>query len=131
VPTGGVVAIRVRRVRRQIGYDGVFLSFERAERPEQRGEIRQRAAAPTAPITARDALRLLWEADRYPIRGNEDRRAAAALEKEARIRATTALTSPDDPAEFTQWLKMLLDESLPDADREAVMAALYDFFDPE
>src|SRR5271157_527204 len=36
VPTGRVVAIRGRRVRRRIGYDGMFLSFERADRPEQR-----------------------------------------------------------------------------------------------
>lgn len=81
VPTGRVVAIRGKRVRRRIGRDGFFLSFERAgrpERPEQPSKTKQRAAAP---ITAREALRLLWEADRYPIRGNEDLRPALALEK--------------------------------------------------
>jgi hypothetical protein len=81
-----------------------------------------RAAAPAAPITARETLRLIWEAERYPIRGNEDWREAAALEKEARVRAATALTSPDDPPEFKQWLTELLDQSLPEAGREAVMA---------
>jgi len=133
VPTGRVVAIRGRRVRRQIGYDGVFLSFERAgpDRPEQRRKARQRAAAPTAPITAREALRLIWEAERYPIRGNEDWRTAAALAKEALARAAKATASPDDPPEFGLWLAALQDQSLPDSDREAVMAALYDLFDPE
>jgi hypothetical protein len=37
-----------------------------------------RAAAPTAPVTVREALRLIWLADKYPIRGNEDWRVAAS-----------------------------------------------------
>ena len=132
VPTGRVVAIRGKRVRRQIGYDGIFLSFERAEpdRPE-RPRTKQSAAAPAAPITVREALRLIWEAERYPIRGNEDWREAAALEKEARARAATARALPDDPPEFIGWLTALRDESLPAADREAAMSALYDLFDSE
>jgi len=85
----------------------------------------------SSPVTVREALRLFWEADSYPIRGNEDWRASAALEQEARIRAASAKSSPDDPPEFAGWLAALQDQSLPDADREAVMAALYDLFDPE
>jgi hypothetical protein len=133
VPTGRVVAIRGKRVRRRIGYDGIFLSFERARpaRPERRPRTKQRAAAPAAPITVREALRLIWEAERYPIRGNEDWREAAALEKEARARAATAKASPGDPPEFIGLLTALQDESLPAADREAAMSALYDLFDPE
>lgn len=34
----------------------------------------------TPPLTMRDALRGVWEAARYPIRGNEDWRAAAAMD---------------------------------------------------
>ncbi len=133
VPTGRVVAIRGARVRRRIGYDGVFLSFERAapDRPQHRRNANRRAATPAAPITAREALRLVWEAERYPIRGNEDWRTAAALTREALAQAATAMASPDDPPEFAGWLAALQDQSLPDADREAVMAALYDLFDPE
>jgi hypothetical protein len=91
VPTGRVVAIRGRRVRRQIGYDGVFLGFERAgpEREERRPKANRRTGAP---VTVREALRLFWEADSYPIRGNEDWRTSAALEQEARIRAATIIT---------------------------------------
>jgi len=76
-------------------------------------------------------LRLLREADRYPIRGNEDWRASAALQKEARARAATATASPDDPPEFIDWLTVLRDPSSPESDREAAMSALYDLFDPE
>jgi hypothetical protein len=42
-----------------------------------------------------------------------------------------AVSAPDDPPEFGHWLVALQDHSLPDSDREAVMAALYDLFDPE
>jgi len=131
VPTGRVVAIRGKRVRRRIGHGGFFLSFERAgrpDRPEQPPKTKQRAAAP---ITIREALRLLWEADRYPIRGNEDLRPALALEKEARARAAIAIPSPNDPPEFAGWLATLLDQSRPEPEREAAMEALYDLFDPE
>jgi hypothetical protein len=132
VPTGRVVTIRGRRVRRQIGYDGVFLSFERVDRPERLGKSRRRdTATPAPPITAREALRLIWEADRYPIRSNEDRRAAVALEKEALVWAAAATASVDDPPEFAPWLEALQDRSLPEANREAFMMALYDLFDPE
>lgn len=131
VPTGRVVAIRGKRVRRRIGHDGIFLSFERsgrAARPGQPPKTKPRAAAA---ITVREALRLFREADRYPIRGNEDLRPALSLEKEARARAATAIPSPDDPPEFARWLATLLDRSAPEPEREAAMEALYDLFDPE
>lgn len=130
VPTGRVVGVRGKRIRRKIGYDGMFLGFERAdpEREERRPKASRRSAAP---ITMREALRLLWEADHYPILGNEDWRASATLEQEARIRAATAKPSPDDPPEFGPWLAALLDESVPECDREAVMSALYELFDPD
>ena len=133
VPTGRVVAICGKRVRRRIGYDGFFLSFERAgpDRPERSSQTKRRGAVPATPITVREALRLLWEADRYPIRGNEDRREAVALEQEARARAATAEASPDDPPEFSAWLAALQNLSLPESDREEVMDALYDLFDPD
>jgi hypothetical protein len=102
LPTGRVVAIRVKRVRRRIGHDSIFLGFERAGRPgrpRQPPKTKPRAAAP---ITVREALRLFWEADRYPIRGNENLHPALALEKEARARAATAKASPGDPPEFRE-----------------------------
>jgi Family of unknown function (DUF6088) len=132
VPTGRVVAIRGRRVRRQIGYDGVFLSFERAarDRPRQRRSANQRATTPTAPITAREALRLVWEAERYPIRGNEDWRTAAALAREALVRAATATASPDDPPEFGLWLTALCSGQLTPDERDRIMGEIYALFDP-
>jgi hypothetical protein len=106
VPTGRVVAIHGKRIRRRIGYDGVFLSFERAspDRPQKRRKANQPIGTPPSPITAHEALRLIWEADRYPIRGNEDWRASAVLMREALDRAATATALPDDPPEFALWL---------------------------
>jgi hypothetical protein len=96
VPTGRVVALRDKWTRRQIGYDGFFLIFERA-RPDRRVEgptANRRAVAPQAPITVREALRLMWEADRYPILGNGDWRVAEGMESEALERAATAVREP-------------------------------------
>lgn len=133
VPTGRVVGIRGKRVRRKLGYDGIFLKFERAgpDRPEPQPKAGRSAVVPMPPITVGEALRLIWEADHCPILGNEDWRTSAALEKEAYARAAMAETSPDDPPEFAPWLATLLDQTLPPNDREAVMSALYDLFDPE
>jgi hypothetical protein len=132
VPTGRVVAIRGRLVRRQIGYNGVFLSFERAspDRPRKRRKANQPIGTPPSPITAREALRLIWEAGRYPIRGNEDWRASAVLMREALDRAATATASPGDPPEFALWLTALQDPSLPEETREDAMSALHDLFNP-
>jgi hypothetical protein len=134
VPTGRVVAIRDKRVRRQIGYDGIFLMFERWEpddQPERHSKKNKRTAVPGVPITVREALRLIWEADHYPILGNEDWRVSAALAKDALEKAATAIPCPTDPPEFMGWLTTLLDQSAPAEDREAAMSALYDLFDPE
>ena len=85
----------------------------------------------SVPVTVADALRLLWEADRYPQRGNEDARVAQRLEAEALALAATAETSPNDPPEFRQWLSVLRDPGATPNARDAVMHALYDLFDPE
>jgi Family of unknown function (DUF6088) len=132
VPTGRVVAIRGKRLRRRIGYDGFFLSFERAlpDRPQRRRNANQRTTTPTAPIAAREALRLVCEAERYPIRGNEDWRTAAALTKEALARAATATASPDDPPELAGWLAALCSGQLTPDERESIMDELYALFDP-
>lgn len=133
VPTGRVVAIRGKRVRRKLGYRGVILTLERAgaDRSLRPPKAKRRAVPSEPPITWRAALRLLWEADRYPIRGNEDVQPALALEKEARARAATATPSPDDPPEIGRWLATLMDRERPESEREAVMEALYDLFDPD
>lgn len=44
------------------------------------------------PLTMREALRRIWEAARYPIRGNEDWRAAAASLRSASTGASTRST---------------------------------------
>jgi hypothetical protein len=89
------------------------------------------AGPATERITVREPLSLLWEADRYPILGDHDAREALALEADAIGKAATAVPSADDPPEFASWLTALRDRSLPNDDREAIMSALYDLFDPE
>ncbi len=84
-----------------------------------------------APISIREVLRLLWEADSYPQLGNEDNRVADRLEREALAKAKHAVPSPDDPPEFSNWLAVLHDRSLPNDDRETVMWTRYDLSDPE
>jgi hypothetical protein len=83
------------------------------------------------PITVCEALRLIWEADRYPILGNEDVRVSILMEKEALAKATAAVPSPDDPPEFSRWLVGFLDPNLPGNEREELVWALYDLFDPD
>ena len=85
----------------------------------------------TQTISVREVLRLLWEADRYPIRGNHDAHEAAALEREALNMAAMAVPSANDPPEFASWLKVLQERKLPRDQREAIMEALYELFDPE
>ena len=92
--------------------------------------VEQGTGAAPSP-TVRDVLRLLWEADRYPRLGNEDNRAADVLEEEALARAAYAVSCPDDPPEFTNWLAALQDRSLANDDRATIMTVLYDLFDPE
>ena len=128
VPTGRVIAIRGKRIRRKLGYRGRFLTFERA-RPD-RPERRPRKQRTLAPVTVREALRLFWEVDRTPILGNEDLRASIRMEKEARARAATAKASPDDPAEFGPWLAALCSERLSSDEHDDIMEKLYTLFDP-
>lgn len=90
--------------------------------------IGSRAGGPHA-ITVREVLRLLLEADRYPILGNHDAREATALERDALTKAATAVPSPDDPPEFAGWLAALQDQALPNDRREAIMEAMYELFD--
>jgi hypothetical protein len=85
----------------------------------------------TETITVREVLRLLWEADRYPILGNHDAREASALEKEALDKAAGAVSLPDDPPEFARRIAALRDRSLPNPERETIMNAIYDLFDPK
>lgn len=54
----------------------------------------------TAPLSLRDALREIWQADKYPILGNEDWREAERLHAEALERAKAAVMSPVDQSEF-------------------------------
>ncbi len=134
VPTGRVIGVR-GRVRRKIGYNGVYLKFERAERWARRVASRDRGAATTdsdtATIGVHAALCLIWQADRYPILGNEDVPVSLRLEEEALAKAAQALPASDDPPEFADWLTTLLDPLSRMDEREAVIAALCDFFDPE
>ena len=84
-----------------------------------------------APLTARMALRQIWEAARYPIRGNEDWRIAARLDAEALARAETAVPEPGDPPEFARWIAALRDPQLSAGEREDIISAIYDLFEPE
>jgi hypothetical protein len=58
------------------------------------------ASASAEPLTVRQALRLFWEAEHYPILCNEDARDSRALEREAVAKAAHAIPSPDDPPEL-------------------------------
>jgi hypothetical protein len=82
----------------------------------------------TSMITVRDALRLIWEADSYPILGNEDRIVAERLDAEALAKAAYAVASPDDPPEFSQWLNALRTKQLSNVTYEKIMPFLYDLF---
>jgi hypothetical protein len=79
----------------------------------------------------RDALRQIWEADRYPILGNEDARVAARMSAEALAQAGKAVRASDDPPEFVAWIAALLNPRLPKGERDDMMSAIYDLFDPD
>lgn len=81
-------------------------------------------------ISVRDVLLLILEADKYPRLGNEDWPVAAALEREALERAKTSVPSADDPPEFQRWLQALLRPSLTADEREEIIWAMYDYFEP-
>ena len=90
-----------------------------------------RETADTRPFTTRDALRQIWKAASYPIRGNEDWRIAAKRDAEALEQAGTAVDAPDDPPEFAAWIAALRDPKLPNHERDDIMSSLYDLFDPD
>ncbi len=139
VPTGRVVAVR-KRVRRKVGYDGFFLGFERAgvpsslwptgpspgAKPAERGQQENET-----PITVREVLRLLLEADSYPCLGNGDWRVCQAMEADALKLTPQAIPSPDDPPEFGRWMETLLKPHVTGAEKDEIYDALHEFFEPE
>ena len=58
---------------------------------------KQQADPLAMPMTVRDVLPLVWQADAYPILGNEDMPVALRMERAALEHAETAVSSPDDP----------------------------------
>jgi hypothetical protein len=88
-------------------------------------------AAGTPPLTMRDALRLIWDADRYPILGNEDARVAMRMSAAALAQAERAVPVPGDPPEFPAWITALLNPRLPKGERDDIMSAIYNLFDPD
>jgi len=85
----------------------------------------------SAPLSLRDALRLIWQAARYPILGNGDAQIAMKMDAEALERAGTAAQAPDDAPEFAAWIAALRNPELPDDEREDILSAIYDVFDPD
>ena len=83
------------------------------------------------PLTQREALRRIWQADKYPILGNADWREAAILDREALDAAAAAVPSSDDRPEFAAWIMALRNPRIPNHEREEIMFALHDLFDPE
>jgi hypothetical protein len=91
--------------------------------------LREAAGMPS--LSMREALREIWKAASYPIRGNEDWRIAARMDTEALERAGKAVPGPNDPPEFAMWIAALRDPRIPDIEREDIMSAIYDLFDPD
>jgi hypothetical protein len=85
----------------------------------------------TTPLSLRDALRGIWQADKYPILGNEDWAVGARLDKEALERAATSVPATDDKPEWAQWIAALRNPELPGNEREEIMYAIHDLFEPE
>ena len=81
-----------------------------------------------SPVTVREVIRLLWEADSYPRLGNEDWAAADRLEAAALEKAATAVPRPDDPPEFACWLGALRSADLTTNEREEIYSAIHDYF---
>jgi hypothetical protein len=81
--------------------------------------------------TLREALRGIWQAARYPIRGNEDWRIAADMDAAALERAAKAVAGPGDQPEFAAWIAALRNPRTPDLEREDIISAIYDLFDPD
>jgi hypothetical protein len=86
---------------------------------------------PATPMTVRDVLLLVLQADAYPILGNEDVPVALRMERAALQHAATAVSSPEDPPEFARWLAALWQPDLGTDEREEILWAMYAYFDPE
>lgn len=84
-----------------------------------------------SPVTVREVVRLLWEADSYPRLGNQDWPAAARMEAAALEKAATAVAAPDDPPEFARWLEALCKGDLTTNEREEIYWAIHDYFAEE
>jgi hypothetical protein len=41
------------------------------------------------------------------------------------------VSAPDDLPEFAMWIAALRDPRIPDIEREDIMSAVYDLFDPD
>jgi hypothetical protein len=50
---------------------------------------------------------------------------------QTREAADTAVSAPDDPPEFAAWISALRDPRIPDLEREDILSAIYDLFDPD
>jgi hypothetical protein len=88
-------------------------------------------AATSVPLTLRDGLRLIWQAAKYPVLGNGDYQLALAEDAKALERAATAIEGPDDAPEFALWIEALRDPDLPGYQREDIISAIYDVFEPD
>jgi hypothetical protein len=82
-------------------------------------------------ISVRDVIIRLLASDKYPCHNIFDCQQAQRLEKDALEKAETAISSPDDPPEFSRWLEMLRQPDLTTDGREAVYDEMYDYFEPE
>lgn len=131
VPTGRVIGVRGKRVRRKLGCNGVALKLERLGRERPPRRPKRPTGPPPEPITLRDALRGIWQADKYPVLGNEDLREARRLDAEALERAGWAVMSPGDRPEFADWIAALRNPELPGDEREEIMYAVHDLFEPD
>lgn len=85
-------------------------------------------AMTTTPITVRNVLQLLLEADSYPRQSNTDWRHAERMEGAALEKIEDAIGSPGDPPEFEAWLETLRNPNVRSDEREAVYDAMYDHF---
>ena len=79
------------------------------------------------PITTCEALRAFWEADSYPILGNEDLPVSRRLMAAAMEKISAATPSLDDPPEFAAWLAVLRRNESTDQ-WEDVVGAIHNFF---
>ena len=92
--------------------------------------MQPQAGSPATPMTVRDVLFMVLQADAYPILGNEDVPVALCMQCEMLQHAATAVCSPEDPPEFAHWLAALQQPDLGTDAREEILWAMYGYFDP-